>query len=191
VISDCWSTDALRCENKRWSDSSPWPIEPIASVLTTTPIAQQLEVAVACGTCVSPLCEHDNLKSLDIDCLRDPVVSLDNGRTVNHPTFKDGDVPSILTTERRSDGILTFVATVFTFGVSRDFVSSKDSQRKRRLALEKSQAALRNRKTTISCLASASYTYMFTITCLMGVALSSDLFYVHLIVNYVSHRFAG
>jgi len=57
---------------------------------------------------------------------------------------------------------------------SSDFL--KDSQRKRRLALEKSQAALRNRETTISCLASASSTHLFTITYLMGVALSSDLF---------------
>jgi len=58
------------------------------------------------------------------------------------------------------------------------FLSSeflKDSHRKRRLALEKSQAALRNRETTISCLATASSTDLFTITYLMGVALSSDL----------------
>jgi len=52
----------------------------------------------------------------------------------------------------------------------------KDSQKKRRLALEKFQGALRNRETTISCLASAIYTPLFTITYLMGVALSSDLF---------------
>jgi len=73
------------------------------------------------------------------------------------------------------------------------FLSSEfleDSQGKRRHALEKSQAALRNRETTISCLASASSTRLFTITYLMGVALSSDLFYVHPFVNYIRHRFA-
>jgi len=36
--------------------------------------------------------------------------------------------------------------------------------------------ALRNRQTTISCFASASSTHLFTITYLMGVALSSDFF---------------
>jgi len=59
------------------------------------------------------------------------------------------------------------------------FLSSgflKDSQRKQRLAHEKSRAALRNRETTISCHAIASSTHLFTITNLMGVALSSDLF---------------
>jgi len=69
------------------------------------------------------------------------------------------------------------------------FLSSaflKDSERKRRLEFKKSQAALRNRETNISCLASASSTHLFTITYLMGVALSSDLFYAHLIGLYSS-----
>jgi len=74
------------------------------------------------------------------------------------------------------------------------FLSSeflRDSQRKRRLALEKSQVALRNRETTISCLAIASSTHLFTITYLLGVALSCDLFLCDLVVNYIRHRFAG
>jgi len=67
------------------------------------------------------------------------------------------------------------------------FLSSeflKDSQRKRRLALDKSRAALATRKTTISCPASASSIHLFTITYLMGAVLSSGLFF-NLIVNYI------
>jgi len=67
----------------------------------------------------------------------------------------------------------------------------KDSRRKRGLALEISQAALRNRVTTIFCLVSASSTHLFTITYLIGVILSSDLSLSDLIVNYIRHRFAG
>jgi len=73
------------------------------------------------------------------------------------------------------------------------FLSSaflKDSQRKWLLALYKLRAALINRETTLSCIASASFTHLFTITYLMGVALSSDLFLCDLIVNYIRHRFA-
>jgi len=66
------------------------------------------------------------------------------------------------------------------------FLSSQfltDSQRKRRLALEKSWAALRNRETWISCLASARCAHLFTLTYLMGMALSPNLFLCDLIYS--------
>jgi len=62
------------------------------------------------------------------------------------------------------------------FALSFVRVSQIYFQRKWRLAFEKSQAVLRNRETTVSCLAIASSTHLFTIIHLMGVALSSDLF---------------
>jgi len=66
---------------------------------------------------------------------------------------------------------------------SSDFL--KDSHRKRHLALKKSQAALRKRETTISCLASGCLQLH-----IYWAWHSSDLFLCDLIVNYISHRFA-
>jgi len=70
-------------------------------------------------------------------------------------------------------------------------VSQRFSEETASCTLEISSRSEKSRDNNFLSCECYSSTHLFTITYLMGVALSSDSFLCDLIVNYIRHRFAG
>jgi len=83
VISACWQADALRCENKRCSDSNPSPMNPKANVLPITP--QRLNIIAVLSLGLEGNLTTPSYKRLDSSYPRWTVASKEHHTTPNTP----------------------------------------------------------------------------------------------------------